>query len=180
MSVIEPIHALMFSPVSVSAVVSTDVRRRSRGGERRARAEPQSGDRREAAELHLPAHLAARHQPHELPAHGKHTQTHLTHYQRRPTDISQKGIMGNVEMFKKLRHWRMSQYSSTLVSPLCWCRFGSHAAVWSLTFQLFKSFESCFFQIGRDSVEGVNLAVGGCGCCWYETLHISVETLAGI
>lgn len=97
-SVIEPIHALMFSPVSVSAVVSTDVRRRSRGGERRARAEPQSGDRREAAELHLPAHLAARHQPHELPAHGKHTQTHLTHYQRRPTDISQKGIMGNVEM----------------------------------------------------------------------------------
>lgn len=98
MSVIEPIHALMFSPVSVSAVVSTDVRRRSRGGERRARAEPQSGDRREAAELHLPAHLAARHQPHELPAHGKHTQTHLTHYQRSPTDISQKGIMGNVGM----------------------------------------------------------------------------------
>lgn len=88
----------MFSPVSVSAVVSTDVRRRSRGGERRARAEPQSGDRREASELHLPAHLAARHQPHELPAHGKHTQTHLTHYQRRPTDISQKGIMGNVGM----------------------------------------------------------------------------------
>ncbi|KAI3358983.1 hypothetical protein L3Q82_015369, partial [Scortum barcoo] len=51
--------ALMFDAVHV--VVSAV---------RRAGAEPQSGDRREAAELHLPAHLAARHEPHELPTHA--------------------------------------------------------------------------------------------------------------
>lgn len=90
--VIELIHALMFLPVSVSAVVSIDVRRRSRGGERRARVEPQSGDRREAAELHLPAHLAARHQPHELPAHGKHTQTHLTIIRGGPQTSQRKAL----------------------------------------------------------------------------------------
>lgn len=59
--------------VVFSAVVGPDVRCGSCGGERRARAEPQSGDRSEAAELHHAAHLAARDQPHELPTHGKHS-----------------------------------------------------------------------------------------------------------
>lgn len=64
------------SGLCVPAVLGPHVRRRPRGGERRAGAEPQSGDRREAAELHLAAHLAARDQPHELPAHGKHSHNH--------------------------------------------------------------------------------------------------------
>lgn len=56
--------------VFLAAVVGPDVRRGACGGERRTGAEPQPGDRSEAAQLHLPTHLAARDQPHELPAHG--------------------------------------------------------------------------------------------------------------
>lgn len=57
----------------LAAVFGPDVRRGPRGGERRAGAEPQSGDRSEAAELLVTTHLAARNQPHELPPYGKHS-----------------------------------------------------------------------------------------------------------
>ena len=53
------------------AVSCPDVRRRARGGERRPGAEPQPGDRCEAAGLYVGQHLAPRDQPHELPAHGE-------------------------------------------------------------------------------------------------------------
>lgn len=56
------------------AVVSPDVRCCPCCGECCTGAEPQSRDRSEAAELHLPTHLAAWNQPHELPTHG--TRTH--------------------------------------------------------------------------------------------------------
>ncbi len=59
-------HAL--SPPTV--VISADVRCSACGGRSGARTEPQSGDRSEASELHVFTHLAARHQSHELPAHG--------------------------------------------------------------------------------------------------------------
>lgn len=60
------IHVL--SPPTV--VICADVRCSACGGRSSARAEPQSGDRSEASELHFLTHLAARHQSHELPAHG--------------------------------------------------------------------------------------------------------------
>lgn len=57
------------------AVIRPHVWWRSCGGRRCAGAEPESGDRSEAAELHLPAHLAAWDKPHELPTNGTHTST---------------------------------------------------------------------------------------------------------
>lgn len=59
------------APFSTTALVSADVRRGARGGGGGEGVEPQSGNRSEAAQLHLAADLAARDQPHELPAHGK-------------------------------------------------------------------------------------------------------------
>ncbi|OWK49748.1 hypothetical protein RLOC_00013531, partial [Lonchura striata] len=53
-----------------AAVGRAALRRRARGGGRRAGAEPQPGDRRAAAGLRRARHLAPRHQPDELPAHG--------------------------------------------------------------------------------------------------------------
>lgn len=70
---------LTFCCFCAPAVVGPDVRCSSRGGECRTGAEPQSGDRSEAAELHLPTHLAAWNQPHELPTHGTHIHTLQTH-----------------------------------------------------------------------------------------------------
>lgn len=55
-----------------TAVVSADVRCGACGGGGGEGVEPQSGDRSEAAQLHLAADLATRDQPDELPAHGKH------------------------------------------------------------------------------------------------------------
>lgn len=63
-----PLHGSL----STTAIVSADVRRGARGGGGGEGVEPQSGNRSEAAQLHLAADLAARDQPHELPAHGKH------------------------------------------------------------------------------------------------------------
>lgn len=57
---------------STTALVGADVRRRACGGGGGEGVEPQSGNRSEAAQLHLAADLAARDQPDELPAHGKH------------------------------------------------------------------------------------------------------------
>lgn len=55
-----------------TAVVSADVRCGACGGGGGEGVEPQSGNRSEAAQLHLAADLATRDQPDELPAHGKH------------------------------------------------------------------------------------------------------------
>lgn len=57
--------------LSPAALLRPAVRRRLRRGERRAGAEPEPGDRREAPVLRLCPDLAARHQPDELPAHGE-------------------------------------------------------------------------------------------------------------
>lgn len=54
-----------------TAVVSADVRCGACGGGGGEGVEPQSGNRSEAAQLHLAADLATRDQPDELPAHGK-------------------------------------------------------------------------------------------------------------
>lgn len=66
---LEKVSFLFF--LSPTALLRPAVRRRVRRGERRAGAEPEPGDRREAPVLWLCADLAARHQPDELPAHGE-------------------------------------------------------------------------------------------------------------
>lgn len=55
-----------------TAFVSADVRCGACCGGGGEGVEPQSGNRSEAAQLHLAADLATRDQPDELPAHGKH------------------------------------------------------------------------------------------------------------
>lgn len=75
--------------LSTTALVSADVRRGARGGGGGEGVEPQSGNRSEAAQLHLAADLAARDQPHELPAHGKHpTYTQPIHLGTGPLTVS--------------------------------------------------------------------------------------------
>lgn len=61
----------LISPGPNAAVVGADVWCGARGGGGSAGIEPQSGNRSEAAQLHLASDLAARDESHELPAHGK-------------------------------------------------------------------------------------------------------------
>lgn len=62
---------LLISPGPNAAVFGADVWCGARGGGGSAGIEPQSGNRSEAAQLHLASDLAAWDKSHELPAHGK-------------------------------------------------------------------------------------------------------------
>lgn len=75
-----------FTPLSISlvlplhlstALVSADVWCGACGGGGGEGIEPQSGNRSEAAQLHLTSDLATWDQPHELPAHGKRLMNNL-------------------------------------------------------------------------------------------------------